>query len=577
MSFVRQSKVRHVFGTVERAENCYSQVLGTQSSWDSNYIKVNHKFLAVIWQGLGGGLVGVIPVERTGRVPTDTPLVAGHTRPVLDLEWNPFNENILATTAEDCNLNIWRIPDGGLTENLTTPAVQLSGFSKKVGYLKFHPTAANVLLSLSTDSTIRLWDIEKAQERLSLNLHKNPVSDIAWNVDGSVFASQSPRDKTVRIIDPRANAVAQQAPGHAGIKPARLLWMHKRNWICSVGFGRQSERQALIWDPRNFGTPLCTENMDQAPGVCIPFMDEDTNVLFFCGKGDASVRYYEVVDSSPYLYYINTFRGGDAQRGLDSLHKKYLNTHECEIARFFKLTNQNNVEIVHFNVPRRTEVFQDDLYPETYDVAPVLTADEWYSGMNRDRPMIRITPDMVPETHTATFTASGVSGSATPSAPPTTTTTTTAEPPSRPSPTPSPSAPRRPTPSTAPHPAPAKPEPKVDHTAELQHQLDEAHAEIDTLKARLHDAEAHSADLERSVEDLRALVDSLRAAPHVAEPEPVEEPIPTEAEPEPVPEPEPSQQAVVEPDAQPEPEPVQEPLMTSEPEAPVATPDEPPL
>ena len=37
----------------------------------------------------------------------------------MDLAWNPFDDNMIASSSEDCTVKIWEIPDGGLTENLT--------------------------------------------------------------------------------------------------------------------------------------------------------------------------------------------------------------------------------------------------------------------------------------------------------------------------------------------------------------------------------------------------------------------------------------------------------------------------
>lgn len=42
---------------------------------------------------------------------------------------------------------VWQIPEGGLEEPLSEPAVVLEGHSKRVGIVTWHPTARNVLLS----------------------------------------------------------------------------------------------------------------------------------------------------------------------------------------------------------------------------------------------------------------------------------------------------------------------------------------------------------------------------------------------------------------------------------------------
>ena len=55
--------------------------------------------------------------------------VSGHSRPVLDIKWNPFNDNIIASASEDCTVKLWYIPDGGLglASDLTEHLVELQG------------------------------------------------------------------------------------------------------------------------------------------------------------------------------------------------------------------------------------------------------------------------------------------------------------------------------------------------------------------------------------------------------------------------------------------------------------------
>ena len=72
---------------------------------------------------------------QVGRFDINYPKVAGHRGLVLDIAWNPFNENEVASSSEDCTVKLWEIPDSGLTENLTTCKVDLVAHSRKVGHL----------------------------------------------------------------------------------------------------------------------------------------------------------------------------------------------------------------------------------------------------------------------------------------------------------------------------------------------------------------------------------------------------------------------------------------------------------
>lgn len=101
-SIVRQSKFRHVFGQTVKAEQGYDDIRVSKVTWDSSFCAVNPKFLAVIVESSGGGAFLVLPLSKSGRVDKNYPLVIGHSGPVLDIDWCPHDDNILASCSEDC-------------------------------------------------------------------------------------------------------------------------------------------------------------------------------------------------------------------------------------------------------------------------------------------------------------------------------------------------------------------------------------------------------------------------------------------------------------------------------------------
>lgn len=129
---VRSSKYRHVFGTPSRKDGCFDNLKISNNPHDSNVVKVNPRFVAVNWAASGGGAFAVMPVDKPGKMNTNIPLFNGHTATVLDTEFHPFNDYVIASASEDCKIMIWNIPEGGLIENVSTPALTLSGHGRKV-------------------------------------------------------------------------------------------------------------------------------------------------------------------------------------------------------------------------------------------------------------------------------------------------------------------------------------------------------------------------------------------------------------------------------------------------------------
>ncbi|KAF2973906.1 hypothetical protein EK904_001765, partial [Melospiza melodia maxima] len=92
----------------------------------------------------------------TGRIEPNYPKVCGHQGNVLDIKWNPFIENIIASCSEDTSVRIWEIPEGGLKRNMTEAVLELYGHSRRVGLVEWHPTTNNILFSAGYDYKVSL-------------------------------------------------------------------------------------------------------------------------------------------------------------------------------------------------------------------------------------------------------------------------------------------------------------------------------------------------------------------------------------------------------------------------------------
>ena len=320
------------------------------------------------------------------------PFIGGHTASVLDFDFNPFHDQILASASEDQTIKIWGIPQGGLTENINEPLVDLHGHGRKVTLLRFHPTASNLLASTSADQTVKLWDIEKGQEVCCLGeSHDQLIHDIVWDYSGTTYCTSS-KDKHVRIIDGRTSSVATTIMNaHEGAKSIKLTFTGCLDRLISVGFTRQSQRQFKIWDPRNTSREMKKVDIDLAAGVIMPFFDYDTNVLYLAGKGDGNVRFYEIQRSDPCCFPLSEQKSSISAKGMAWVPKRALNIMGCETARLLKLTN-NSVEPLSFFVPRKSESFQEDLYPDTSSCVAAHTCDQWLAGSKKLPLLVSLNP-----------------------------------------------------------------------------------------------------------------------------------------------------------------------------------------
>lgn len=382
MAFVRSSKFRHVLGTPAKKDKCYDTIKITRGPHESDMSSINSKFLAVVTEVQGGGAFLVLPVEKVGRVDINYPKVVGHKGPVLDVAWNPFDDNEIASGSEDSDIMLWDIPDGGLKEDKREASLTLKGHQRKVQHLRWHPSAANVLASAGNDFKIIVWNTETGVQLMKTSL-PDMVYSISWDYNGSCIAATC-KDKKIRVFNARTGETLQEGTGHEGTKPSRVVFCGKTNRLFTTGFSKMSERQFALWDPESLSAPLTKENIDNGSGVLFPFWDEGTHMVYLVGKGDQQLRYYEVnIDKSPYVFFLTLYTAQQPSRSACVMPKRFLDVMKCEVMRFFML-QKNTVEPVAMTVPRKADSFQEDIFPDCPSGEAALTVEEWVGGTDKD-------------------------------------------------------------------------------------------------------------------------------------------------------------------------------------------------
>lgn len=166
---------------------------------------------------------------------------------MLDLQWNPFDDNTLASASEDCTIKIWYIPDGGLNEDLKDYVGQLCGHERKVGIVRWHPCASNIIASAGFDNVIIIWDVEPEAAVLILKGHPDTIFSFSFNWSGSLIATTC-KDKKIRVIDPREGKLIASDFGHRGPKGSQITFVGNSNYLFTSGFSKTNQREVALWD-----------------------------------------------------------------------------------------------------------------------------------------------------------------------------------------------------------------------------------------------------------------------------------------------------------------------------------------
>merc|ERR1719410_1508227 len=128
----------------------------------------------------------VFNYDKPGRGLSKLKCLNVHSGKVLDMQFNPFVESILATASDDCNVCITQVPEDmeDAKEDVTKAEVVLEGHEKRAHLLKWHPTANNIVASSSWDKSVKLWNVATQDCVQTYSNLEDVAYSMAWNADG---------------------------------------------------------------------------------------------------------------------------------------------------------------------------------------------------------------------------------------------------------------------------------------------------------------------------------------------------------------------------------------------------------
>ncbi|XP_033631457.1 coronin-7-like [Asterias rubens] len=389
MSRFGASKFKNAVPKVSKKEQWINDIpIGSPSSC-GNHIKASCKFMAFNTNNTGGGTLAVIPLDKSGRGMSSLPMLHAHSALVTDMDFSPFDDNLLATCSSDNTIKLWDIPEGGLTESMSTPRCMLTKQEQTVQNVLFHPTADQLLAS-SCDKTLHIWDINKAQECIAMNVHTEQIQGVSWRQDGGTLATAA-KDKKLRILDPRTNSVCFETDGHGGNKETRVCWLGDADFILTSGFNKLRDREVCIWDQRKFVKPVASQDFDRSTGIMLPLYDADTKMLFLAGIGDTRIWFCEIQEKTPFITQGIAQQVPEQVKGIAMIPKRAVDVMSCEVNRLLQLT-MNAVIPISYEVPRKSHRdFYGELFPDTAGGEAALSAEEWLQGGNEQ--VLRISLD----------------------------------------------------------------------------------------------------------------------------------------------------------------------------------------
>ena len=101
-------RFKHIFGEAIREK--YENVTPTNITCESQLIKANSKYVSFIYHSGGGGKLAILENGKQRKISAVQPMLLGHQGQILDLDFDPFDDDFIATSSMDCSIKIWQIP-----------------------------------------------------------------------------------------------------------------------------------------------------------------------------------------------------------------------------------------------------------------------------------------------------------------------------------------------------------------------------------------------------------------------------------------------------------------------------------
>ncbi|KNC73544.1 hypothetical protein SARC_13897, partial [Sphaeroforma arctica JP610] len=240
--------------------------------------------------------------------------VSAHNQPINDIQFAPYQSNLLASCDGDGAVKLWQTPgtdpDSACSAwDKAEPALVIAGDGCAKEILQWH-TTANHMLTAAGGDVISVYDVQGSAQKDVCTIKaggtaENDGGDIhslSWSYDGSLLACTDSK-LGVCIYDIRVNSGNQRVmtmiPGGGKMgaqtkhKPSRVVWLgglFDNKGLATVYLDKQRGSQLSVTDMRSGAKTLSTQSLNSsATSTPRVFYDADSDSIYLAAKNSVSV------------------------------------------------------------------------------------------------------------------------------------------------------------------------------------------------------------------------------------------------------------------------------------------------
>ena len=332
----------------EKYEKCFLSNFKTES----RLISTNEKYLAMLWKNKGE--IVIANSSNPYNLNEDVLRIKGPKNNMLDLEFSPFDNHLLASTNDNNSVLLWKIPEEGINEDITNEKqIYKKHKDKKVNYVNFNPNDKDTILSSTYFGEIHIWNITKDDNIIELK--SEYISSISWNPNGSLIGCSNL--KNINIFETRTNKIIFNCQINEMYNPTKLVWADN-NLFVTTSWNKNNEKMLKLWDIRKVNDNYTNQGeiasiiVDKSSNVSVPYINREQKLVYSIGKDENFIKIYDY--NGDMLNEINTYYSKNRSSYSVLFDRKCLDS-KLEIDRFIRYYNTKNELIFISVIDKRTD------------------------------------------------------------------------------------------------------------------------------------------------------------------------------------------------------------------------------
>ena len=342
---------------------------------EGRLMAANKKYLAMAMK-TGKDLLVVDP-SKSISLKSEMPCLS-HDSNILDLEFSPFDNNILASSYEDNSILLWKIPEEGFHENITKENILYKKHNNKVYFVNFNPISSDVICSSTHKGDLHVWNMEKNEIFFKIDLNEY-ITSLSWNPNGDLIGAISISRK-MNIIDPRSqnNIFSKEISNKY---KSKFIWVDN-NIFLTLSWNKENEYRFLkLWDIKKIDSEISSIKIDSFRNISTPFINRELKLIYIIEKEDKNFYVYD--NSKGGLDFLTSFESCNSNYSI-LFDRRGLNRNKLEVDRFARYSIKTKKIFYSSLIVNRNINDLDTLYPSSEKRIVPITFDQWLRKQTKE-------------------------------------------------------------------------------------------------------------------------------------------------------------------------------------------------